>query len=71
VTVLIASHESGPVEELAARAVTMTGGRVTAERSLVPPSAGIAAGKAPSVAPEMAPDVPGAAREDGGVAHVA
>jgi heme ABC exporter ATP-binding subunit CcmA len=81
VTVLIASHESGPVEELAARAVTMTGGRVTAERSLVPPSAAKAAtsagkapppaGRAPSVAPEIAPDVPGAAREDGRVAHVA
>ena len=39
VTVLIASHESGPVEELASRAVTVTGGRVTAERSLRPPAA--------------------------------
>src|SRR5450631_787315 len=55
VTVLIASHESGPVEELAARAVTMTGGRVTAERSLVPPAAGTAAppaGTAASVPPD-------------------
>ena len=32
VTVMIASHESGPVEALASRAVTVTGGRVTAER---------------------------------------
>jgi len=38
VTVLIASHESGPVEALASRAVTVTGGRVTAERSLRPPA---------------------------------
>jgi len=34
VTVIIASHESGPVEDLASRAVTVTGGRVTAERTL-------------------------------------
>ena len=34
VTVLIASHEPGPVEQLAGRAVTVTGGRVTGERVL-------------------------------------
>ena len=34
VTILIASHESGIVEGLAHRAVTMTGGRVTAGRLL-------------------------------------
>ena len=34
VTVLIASHEPGPVENLAGRAVTVTGGRVTAQRTL-------------------------------------
>ena len=36
VTVLIASHEWGVVEGLADRAVTITGGRVTAERVLRP-----------------------------------
>ena len=35
VTVLIASHESGPVADLATRVVTVTGGRVTGDRSLV------------------------------------
>jgi len=35
VTVLIASHESGPVADLATRVVTVTGGRVTGERLLV------------------------------------
>jgi heme ABC exporter ATP-binding subunit CcmA len=36
VTILIASHESGTVEGLAHRAVTVTGGRVTTERVLRP-----------------------------------
>ncbi|MEI7858616.1 MAG: heme ABC exporter ATP-binding protein CcmA [Acidimicrobiales bacterium] len=34
VTILIASHELGTVEDIATRAVTITGGRVTAERVL-------------------------------------
>jgi len=36
VTILIASHEHGTVEGLAHRAVTVTGGRVTGERTLRP-----------------------------------
>ena len=40
VTILIASHESGTVEGLVDRAVTVTGGRITAERRLgAPPTA--------------------------------
>jgi heme ABC exporter ATP-binding subunit CcmA len=35
-TVLIASHESRSVEPLAARAITLSGGRVVGERGLVP-----------------------------------
>ena len=38
VTIVIASHESGSVEGLASRAVTVTGGRVTAERVFRPTS---------------------------------
>ncbi|HVC67036.1 MAG TPA: heme ABC exporter ATP-binding protein CcmA [Acidimicrobiales bacterium] len=38
VTILIASHESGVVEDLAHRAVTVTGGRVTAGRVLGAPA---------------------------------
>jgi ABC-type nitrate/sulfonate/bicarbonate transport system ATPase subunit len=44
VTVLIASHEPGAAEALAHRAVTVTGGRVTAERALRP------SGSAPAAA---------------------
>jgi heme ABC exporter ATP-binding subunit CcmA len=61
VTVVIASHEGGVVEALAGRAVTVTGGRVTAVRAL-----------GPAVAPARVPLAP--ARGDGGagkVAHVA
>lgn len=36
VTVIIASHETATAEALATRAVTMSGGRVTAERTLAP-----------------------------------
>ena len=68
VTVLIASHESGPVENLASRAVTVTGGRVTAERPLAPaPDSGTAV--PPS--PPDATDAPGIAPMEAGVAHVA
>jgi len=37
VTVVIASHETATAEALATRAVTMSGGQVTAERTLAPP----------------------------------
>jgi heme ABC exporter ATP-binding subunit CcmA len=58
VTVLIASHEPGPVESLAGRAVTVTGGRVTAERTL----AGHVVPAAPSApAAPVAPSTPAAA----------
>jgi energy-coupling factor transporter ATP-binding protein EcfA2 len=40
VTVLIASHETEFVESLAARAVTVTGGRITGARSIGAPSLG-------------------------------
>ncbi len=39
-TVVIASHETEFVEPLASRAVTVTGGRITAQRDLGPRSAG-------------------------------
>jgi len=72
-TVLIASHESGSVADLASRAVTMTGGRLTAERSLDRADGG----RAPSVVregpgvggPEV--EVADAAPLEGQVAHVA
>ncbi|HEY5109373.1 MAG TPA: heme ABC exporter ATP-binding protein CcmA [Acidimicrobiales bacterium] len=68
VTVIIASHESGPVEDLASRAVTVTGGRVTAERSLTPAFGG----SVPSVTPDVPGDgMPGTAPLEGRVAHVA
>lgn len=41
VTVLIASHETEFVESLAARAVTVTGGRITGARSIGAPSLGV------------------------------
>jgi len=62
VTVLIASHETGFVEALASRAVTVTGGRVTASRPIVSP--GAAAGP-----PVALPGTDGQAV--GQVAHVA
>jgi heme ABC exporter ATP-binding subunit CcmA len=73
VSVLIASHESGPVADLASRAVTVIGGRVTGERSLVRADGG----RAPSAAVEGleadGPEVDGsiAAPLEGRVAHVA
>jgi heme ABC exporter ATP-binding subunit CcmA len=73
VTVLIASHESGPVADLASRAVTVTGGRVTGERSLGRSDGG----QTPSVAvdgpgvDESNLDGSNAAPLKGRVAHVA
>jgi ABC-type multidrug transport system ATPase subunit len=49
VTVLIASHETEFVESLAARAVTVTGGRITGGRSIVGPT------PAPGVEPAGVP----------------
>jgi heme ABC exporter ATP-binding subunit CcmA len=66
VTVLIASHESGAVEGLADRAVTITGGRVTGGRVLRP-STTAAAVVPPTVdAPAVVPpggDLPGGVRQ--------
>ena len=83
VTVLIASHESGAVAELASRAVKVTGGRITGERTLIQADGG----RSPSSdvddlvvdepvveGPEAkGPDVdaPGPAGLEGQVAHVA
>ena len=70
VTILIASHEPGAAEALAHRAVTVTGGRVTAERTLRPSEsaagadgpvadgpdqAGTTDGAGPSVEPDERP----------------
>jgi heme ABC exporter ATP-binding subunit CcmA len=74
VTILIASHESEFVESLAGRAVTVTGGRVTGQRSL-----GEGALRPPEPFPEMsdapAGPVPAPTRSTGSVqgpvAHVA
>ena len=67
VTVLIASHESGAVGDLADRAVTVTGGRITGER--VP---GVPAGHEDgSLPPDGADRVSRTARPGGTVAHVA
>jgi heme ABC exporter ATP-binding subunit CcmA len=52
VTVVIASHEAEIVESLATRAVVITGGRVTAERSLAPPATPEIAGPASPPLPE-------------------
>jgi heme ABC exporter ATP-binding subunit CcmA len=52
VTVVIASHEAEIVESLATRAVVITGGRVTAERSLVPAPTPEIAGPASPPLPE-------------------
>jgi heme ABC exporter ATP-binding subunit CcmA len=74
VTILIASHEPGPVEVLASRAVTVTGGRVTGERSLAAPAAGPAPGVAVDPATTPATDAAGPsgpAPRRGPVAHVA
>ena len=76
VTVVIASHESGAVEGLADRAVTVTGGRVTGERVLRPsttpavvvaptadaPAVDAPAADAPAVVPP-AVELPGGARQ--------
>ena len=77
-TVLIASHESALVEPLVTRAVTVTGGRVTAERrtgaSRAPlgRQAATASGPTPTEASGGPGGAPGAApRVDGEVAHVA
>ena len=64
VTVLIASHEPGPVEALAGRAVTVTGGRVTAQRTLAAHAAPAAPPAIPSALPPT-PDLPPTAPSDG------
>lgn len=70
-TVVVASHEPELVAELASRSITVTGGRVTAERTLGPTAAD--APGAPdtpasdAVALRAAPLPP----PDGGIAHVA
>ena len=78
VTVLIASHETGSVESLAARAVTVTGGRVTGGRAIVGPSVARDPRPAPAqdgvgtAGPDTGADrAPGAGRPAGEVAHVA
>jgi energy-coupling factor transporter ATP-binding protein EcfA2 len=87
VTVLIASHETGFVESLAARAVTVTGGRITGGRSIGGPIAGAPSTGEPTFGssagptagsdalPVLGPDVGGtgggAGRPAGQVAHVA
>ncbi len=53
VTVLIASHETEFVESLAARAVTVTGGRITGGRSITATAAGLTA--APAARPDVVP----------------
>jgi len=55
VTVVIASHEAEIVESLATRAVVITGGRVTAERSLATaPVPGHAAPASPTLPERVA-----------------
>jgi heme ABC exporter ATP-binding subunit CcmA len=71
-TVIVASHESQFVESLASRAVTITGGRVVAERTVgaAAPEAGPGSGGHPSSPPVAA--VPDPTPQPGGrVAHVA
>ena len=68
VTILIASHESGTVEGLAGRAVTITGGRVTAQRLLAPRLPGPATTPAAPEAPDAGLDRP---TTSGRVVHVA
>jgi heme ABC exporter ATP-binding subunit CcmA len=83
-TVVVASHEPELVAELASRSITVTGGRVTAERSLAPPAAPDAAARPDPEAPDTGarPEVPAAPDTvalraapvpptDGGIAHVA
>ena len=73
VTVLVASHESGHVGELASRSVTVTGGRVAGERSLVRADGGRGPSAAVGVpeANEPVGDVVDAAPLEGTVARVA
>ena len=64
---VIASHEPELVESLATRAVTVTGGRVTAERPI-----GASARPAAPSAVDPVPTLPGTGQAPGGqVAHVA
>ncbi len=56
VTVLIASHEPGPVERLAGRAVTVTGGRITGHRNV--PGAPAPSAAAPAQPAPPAPPAP-------------
>jgi len=69
VTILIASHESGAVDALADRAVTVTGGRVTAQRTLRPlmsPEVGSGPGDVPGSGSTDGADGTGAAGGTGG-----
>jgi len=59
VTVLLASHESEVVESLATRAVTVIGGRVTAERVLLGPQTRSGVGPSPLATPMLPTGVPG------------
>jgi heme ABC exporter ATP-binding subunit CcmA len=68
VTILIASHESGTVEGLARRSVTMTGGRVTGGR-LLADAEGAPADRGP--AGDRATDPTDIASPNGRVTHVA
>ncbi len=70
-TVLVASHEPELVASLAGRSITVTGGRVTAERSLVRGPAA-ASPTTPAVPPAPRPArIPEPSPAAGGVVHVA
>ncbi|MGA2835184.1 MAG: heme ABC exporter ATP-binding protein CcmA [Acidimicrobiales bacterium] len=71
VTVLIASHEAGAVEGLATRAVTVAGGRVTAERALTGPPTASGVGADSAEPADLTDDTADGAPEKGPVAHVA
>lgn len=72
VTILIASHESGFVESLATRAVTVTGGRVTDHRRLGGGNPGAEASSVLNPRQPSAPTPPSPDRPvEGRVAHVA
>jgi ABC-type multidrug transport system ATPase subunit len=67
VTVVVASHEADVVGSLATRVVTVTGGRVTAER----PGAGAGAGGTEDLPPGPTSIPPAGTPVQGHVAHVA
>ena len=66
VTILIASHEPGAAEDLAHRAVTVTGGRVTADRELRPASPVVDEGRATDGQPSDGQPSDGGARPGAG-----